>query len=93
MDLRYIEHHHLPDPKPVYVISILENYSRALLATVLTPRQDLTAYLLVLRLALLEHGVPTAIVSDGGGIFRANQVLRIYKDLGIERRQIESRQA
>lgn len=66
VDLRYIEQHQLPDPKPVYVISVLENYSRALLATVLSPRQDLTAYLLVLRLALLAHGAPTAIVSDGG---------------------------
>jgi putative transposase len=93
VDLRYIERHQLPDPKPVYVISVLENYSRALLATVLSPRQDLSAYLLVLRLALLEHGAPTAIVSDGGGIFRANHVLRIYKALGIERRQIESGQA
>jgi hypothetical protein len=47
---------------------------------------------LVLRLALLEHGAPTAIVSDGGSIFKANQVLRIYKELGIERRQIDSGQ-
>jgi transposase InsO family protein len=92
VDLRYIEQHQLPDRKPVYVISVLENYSRALLATVLSPRQDLTAYLLVLRLALLEHGAPTAIVSDGGSIFKANQVLRIYKELGIERRQIDAGQ-
>jgi transposase len=93
VDVRYIEEHHLENPKPAYVISILENYSRALLASLLTPRQDLTAYLIVLRLALQEHGCPTGIVSDGGGIFKANQVLKIYKALGIERHQIESGQA
>jgi hypothetical protein len=90
VDVRYIEKHQLENPQPVYVLSVLENYSRALLASLLSPRQDLTAYLLVLRAALHEYGAPTGIVSDGGGIFRANQVLRIYKELGIERHQIEA---
>jgi len=27
-DVRYIEEHLLPDPKPVYVITIFENFSR-----------------------------------------------------------------
>lgn len=69
VDVRYGEDHGLADPKPVYVISILENYSRALLATVISPRQDLTADLIVLRAALTEQGSPMGIVSDGGGIF------------------------
>jgi 2-hydroxychromene-2-carboxylate isomerase len=30
-DLRYIEEHLLPDAKPVYVITIFENFSRAVL--------------------------------------------------------------
>ncbi len=89
VDVRYIEHHQLADPKPVYVISILENYSRALLASVIAPRQDLTSFLMVLRAALYEHGCPTGIVCDGGGIFKANQLLKIYKELGIERHRIE----
>ncbi len=89
VDVRYIEEHGLADPKPVYVISILENYSRALLASVISPRQDLTAFLMVLRVALSEHGCPTGIVCDGGGIFKANQVLKIYKALGIERHRID----
>ena len=89
VDVRYIEQHQLADPKPVYVISILENYSRALLASVISPRQDLTAFLMVLRAALYEHGCPTGIVCDGGGIFKANQVLKIYKELGIERHRID----
>jgi len=93
VDVRYIEQHQLPNPKPVYVLSILENYSRALLASVISPRQDLTAYLMVLRAALHEHGCPTGIVSDGGSIFKAHPVRKIYRALGIERHQIESRQA
>ncbi len=89
VDIRYIETHGLPDPKPVYVVSVLENYSRALLATVVSPRQDLTAYLIVLRAALRAHGAPIGIVSDGGRVFKATQVRRIYRALGIERHQIE----
>ena len=42
----------LPDRKPVYVISILENYSRALLASALSPTQDLVAVLFVVFDAL-----------------------------------------
>lgn len=41
-DVRYLDH---PTPGRFYVLSILENFSRALLASVLSPRQDLTAYL------------------------------------------------
>ncbi len=92
VDVKYIEDHRLANPKPVYVISILENYSRALLASVLSPRQDLTAYLLVLRLALREYGAPAAIVSDSGSIFKANQAKRIYKELDIEKLQIDKGQ-
>jgi hypothetical protein len=43
----------------------------------------------VLHATLQAHGAPVGIVSDGGGIFNANQVLRIYRALGIERFQIE----
>jgi hypothetical protein len=93
VDLRYIEEHQLDNPKPVYVISILENYSRALLASVLSPRQDLTAYLIVLRAALQEFGAPTMIVSDSGSIFKAKQARAIYDALDIEKREIEKGQA
>lgn len=44
---------------------------------------------MVLRIALYEHGCPTGIVSDGGGIVKATQVRKIYKELGIERHRIE----
>ena len=92
VDVRYIEDHRLETSKPVYVISVLENFSRAILASVVSPRQDLTAYLIVLRAAVAAHGAPEALVSDGGGIFRANHAKAIYAALGIEKRQIDAGQ-
>lgn len=89
VDVKYIEDHQLEYRKTVYVISVLDNYSRALLASVLSPRQDLTSFLVVLREAFRLYGSPTAIVSDGGSIFKANAVLRIYNQLAIERHRIE----
>ena len=92
VDIRYVEHHRLGTDKPAYVISILENFSRALLASVVSPRQDLTAYLIVLRAAVEAHGAPEALVSDGGSVFRARQAQAIYTALGIRKEQIEQGQ-
>lgn len=89
VDIRYVEDHALADPKPVYVISVLENYSRALLASVISPRQDLTAYLIVLRAAIEAHGAPEVLVSDSGSVFLANQARTIYRALGIQKTEIE----
>jgi len=88
VDVRYIEDNQI-STKPVYVISVLENFSRTILASLLTPRQDLTAYLIVLRAALREHGVPEGLVSDSGSIFKAKQARHIYEELGIQKHQIE----
>lgn len=88
IDIRSIEKHQLADPKPVFVISILENYSRALLASALSPTQDLLAVLVVVYEALRRCGVPDAVVSDGGAVFRAKQLLHAYEALGIRREQI-----
>ena len=92
VDVRYLEDHGLGTGKPVYVISILDNYSRALLASVLSPGQDLTAYLIVLRAAVAAHGAPEALVSDGGGIFKATQAQAIYRALGIAKHRIDAGQ-
>ena len=89
VDIRYIEDHGLATAKPVYVIAVLENYSRALLASLLTPRQDLTAYLVILREAIRRFGAPELLVSDSGGVFLAKQAQAIYAALGIEKREIE----
>jgi hypothetical protein len=88
IDIRYIEKHQLADPKPIYVISILENYSRALLASALSPTQDLVAVLIVVYDALRKCGSPEAIVCDGGAVFRAKRLLTAYATLGIRREQI-----
>jgi transposase len=89
VDVRYIEDHRLGTGKPVYLISILENFSRAFLASAISPRQDLTAYLIVLRAAVETHGAPEVLVSDSGGIFKAKHAQAIYAALGIEKREIE----
>jgi hypothetical protein len=69
----------------------LENYSRALLASAISPRRDLTAYLIVLRRGRNPRR-PEALVSDGGGIFKAKQARAVYAALGIEKREIEQGQ-
>lgn len=94
VDVRYIEQHQIPTIKgPFYIISILENFSRAILASDLFQRQDLTAYLLVLHAAIQQHGAPELLVSDSGGIFKANQAQAVYTALGIGKEQIHKKQA
>jgi len=94
VDVRYIEHHQIPEiTGPFYVISVLENFSRAILASDIFQKQDLTAYLIVLYAAIRQHDAPEALVSDGGTIFRAKQAMVIYEELGIHKEQIAKRQA
>ncbi len=93
VDVRYVEDHALPVDQPVYVIAVLENFSRAILASRISLRQDLTAYLIVLREAIARYGSPDGIVSDGGGIFRANRARAIYRALGIHKAEIDAGQA
>ena len=68
-DVRYIEEHLLPDPRPVYVITVFENFSRMVLASAISPTQNQWDYLAVLADALRRYGAPEALVTDGGGIF------------------------
>jgi putative transposase len=88
--IRYSEHHQLPNIKgPVYVISILENFSRMLLASAISEKQDTDAYLRVLAQALHNYGAPEAIVTDGGGIFYSLRALAIYDALDIRKERID----
>src|SRR5579859_5490237 len=89
-DLRYIDHH-LGGGK-VYCVSILDNYSRAILASELSRSQNLSVYLRVLRQALERYGAPAVIVSDRGGIFLAKRAEAIYDLLGIQKAEIDKRQ-
>ncbi len=67
----------------VYCVSILENYSRAILASGIFPTQDLSAYLMILYAAIRQHGVPETLVSDSGAVFvTAKQAKAIYAALG-----------
>lgn len=85
--------HSIPETGQAYVVSILENYSRAILASAVTLSQDTNAYLSVLHAAIERYGSPEAIVTDGGGIFRSNQAKAIYRALGIRKEEIERGQA
>jgi len=94
IDIRYIEHHQLPNIKgPVYVISILENFSRMLLASAISERQDTAAYLRVLARALRNYGAPEAIVTDSGGVFYSKRAMAIYEALDIRKERIDPRQS
>jgi putative transposase len=73
----------------VYAVAIMENYSRAMLASSVTRRQDLNAFLAVLYRAVQEYGPPEAFVTDSGSVFLANRAQAIYRALGIRKLEIE----
>ncbi len=91
-DVRYIEHA-IPGTGQAYVVAILGNYSRAVLASAVTLSQDTNAYLSVLHAAIGRHGSPRCIVTDGGGIFRSDRAKAVYRSLGIEKEEIGRGQA
>lgn len=76
----------------VYAITIIENHSRAVLASSVTRRQDLNAFLGVLFRAVREYGPPEAFVTDSGSIFLAHRAKAIYRTLGIRKLEIEKGQ-
>jgi hypothetical protein len=88
-DIRYIEEHLLPDPRPVYVITIFENFSRMVLSSAISTSQTQWDYLAVLTDAIRRYGAPEALVTDGGGQFRSTVALQLYDMLGIRKEQID----
>jgi hypothetical protein len=86
-DIRYIDDHKLGGR--AYVISVLDSYSRAILSSAVTRTQDLASYLSVLYAAVERYGSPEALVTDGGGVFRARQARAVYEALGIAKHEIE----
>jgi transposase InsO family protein len=93
-DVRYLD---MLDGKPlaggmVYAITLIENYSRAVLASSVTRRQDLNAFLAVLYRAVQHYGPPENFVADSGSIFLANRARAIYRALGIRKVEIEKGQ-
>ncbi len=90
MDIRYLDHR-LGGGK-VYCLSVMDGYSRAILASMLSRSQDLVPVLLVLYAAIRAHGIPEALVTDSGGVFLANHIRRIYAALAIRKEEIARRQ-
>src|SRR5258708_38570581 len=90
-DIRYLDLHQLGGGM-IYCISILENFSRAILASAISRRQDTEAYLAVLYAAIRKHGVPEVLVSDSGGVLRSHDAMPIFAALGILKVVIEIRQ-
>ncbi len=65
----------------------------SILASAISRQQDTEAYLAVLYAAIRKHGVPEVLVSDSGGVFRSHDAMRIYEALGIQKVEIDKRQA
>ncbi len=80
----------LEDPKPVYVTTVFENFSRMVLSSTISPTQIQWDYLSVLTDAIRRYGAPEAIVTDGGGIFYSNAAWQLYDMLGIRKERIEA---
>ena len=86
-DVRYVDNGRVGGR--AYVISVLDNHSRAILSSAVTRTQDLASCLSVLYAAVERYGSPEALVSDGGGVFRASQARAVYEALGIAKHEIE----
>ncbi len=71
---------------------MLDNYSRAIIASALSRTQDLSAFLIVLYMGVRQHGAPEALVTDHGSVFLAKEARRLYQALGIAKREIDRRQ-
>jgi putative transposase len=72
-----------------YAVTIMDNYSRAILASAVTRRQDLSAFLLVFYRAAKRYGVPKTLLTDSGSIFLANRAKAVYAKLGVNKEEIE----
>ena len=86
-DIRYVDDHGLGGRS--YIISVLDNHSRAILSSAVTRTQDLASYLSVLYAAVERYGSPEALVTDEGGVFRARQARAVYEALGVAKHEIE----
>jgi putative transposase len=88
-DIRYVDTPRLSPGGQVYVICVLDNHSRAILASGLFRTQELSSFLSVLYRAVERYGSPGALVTDSGSVFRATRAKAIYEVLGMEHEQIE----
>src|SRR5215471_2872309 len=89
VDIRYLDMHRLENVEMVYCISILENFSRAVLASAISLRQDTEAFFAVFYAAVRKYGVPEVLVSDNGSVFTSHETRRVCEQLGIEKKEIK----
>ncbi len=73
----------------VYAVTVMDNYSRAILSSAVTRRQDLFAFLSVFYRAVERHGAPRTLVTDSGSVFLANRAKTLYAKLGVNKEEIE----
>lgn len=78
--------------KKLYCFTILENFSRAILASAVTERADTEAFIAVLYAAVRKHGCPETLISDHGSVFLSHAAKQIYTRLGIHKDEIAKRQ-
>ncbi|MDP8951494.1 MAG: helix-turn-helix domain-containing protein [Actinomycetota bacterium] len=88
-DIRYIDSPQLSPSGRVYVVSVLENHSRAILSSGIFRTQDLSSFLSVFYRAVERYGSPEALVTGSGSVFKANRAKAVYEALGIEKERIE----
>jgi putative transposase len=72
-----------------YAVAVMDNYSRAILASAVTRRQDLSAFLSVLYRAVERNGAPGTLVTDSGSVFLSNRAKAVYAKLGVGKEEIE----
>ncbi len=86
IDVRYLVQ---LDGAWVYSICVLEGYSRAILAGMISRYQDSIAVLQILRAALAAYGCPDGIVSDNGAVFTSQAYTQALETLAITACYIE----
>jgi len=72
-----------------YVVTVMDNYSRAILSSAVTCRQNLSAFLSVFYQAVERYGSPKTLVTDSGSVFLANRAKALYAKLGISKEEIQ----
>src|SRR3712207_4715806 len=72
-----------------YAVTVMDNYSRAILSSAVTRMQDLRAFLSVFYRAVERHGTPKTLVTDSGSVFLPNRAKAVYEALGISKEEIE----
>ena len=72
-----------------YAVTVMDNYSRAILSSAVTRRQDLSAFLSVFYRAVEKHGAPKTLVTDSGSVFLSKRARAVYAKLGMRKEEIE----